>query len=141
MSQRGPQKSQKSDQGRIFRGLGGEHKTELRPGFQKVRFCCYLLHLSQVGRLKKRPSLGTILGTGFVKNTKKGGSRESPKISSKKHSKVDPKMGPFGGYFETRFKAIRNFGSLAPPWTTLAPFWGHFGVILGVIFVILDAVL
>ena len=40
-------------------------------------------------------------------------------------------MGPFGGNFETHFKAIKNLGSQAPPWTALAPFWGHFGFILG----------
>ena len=58
---------------------------------------------------------------------------------------MDTKMGPFGGHFETHFKAIRNLGSLAPPWTALAPFWCHFGVILGSCWgsfcVILDAVL
>ena len=52
---------------------------------------------------------------------------------SKKQSKVVPKMEQFGGHFETRFKAIRNLGSQAPPWTALAPFWGYFGVMLGVI--------
>ena len=45
---------------------------------------------------------------------------------------MDTKIGPFGSHFETHFKAIRNLGSLAPPWTSLAPSWGHFGVILGV---------
>ena len=58
---------------------------------------------------------------------------------------MDTKMGPFGGHFETHFKAIRNLGSLAPPWTSLAPSWGHFGVILvsfwGSTFVNVDAVL
>ena len=58
---------------------------------------------------------------------------------------MDTKMGPFGGHFETHFKAIRNLGSLGPPWLHLGPPWLHFGVILGSflrsIFVILDAVL
>ena len=45
---------------------------------------------------------------------------------------MDTNMGPFGGHFETHFKAIRNLGSLAPPWTSLAPSWGKFGIILGV---------
>ena len=56
-------------------------------------------------------------------------------------------MAPFGGHFKLHFKAIRNLGSLAPPWTALAPFWGHVGVMLGSIlgscwgysFVLLDA--
>ena len=71
----------------------------------------------------------------MLKNVEKSG----------KMSKVDPKMGSFGYHFETRFKAIRNLGSQAPPWTVLAQFWGHFGVILGSCWgafcVILDAVL
>ena len=58
---------------------------------------------------------------------------------------MDTKMGPFGGHFETHFKAIRNLGSLGPPWLHLGPPWLHFGVILGSFwgsfFVILDAVL
>ena len=59
---KGTPKTQKKDQGRIFGGLGGELKMELRPGLQKVRFWYYLVHFSQVGRLKKRPSLGSFLG-------------------------------------------------------------------------------
>ena len=47
---------------------------------------------------------------------------------------MDTKMGPFGGHFETHFKAIRNLGSLGPPWLHLGPPGLHFGVILGVIF-------
>ena len=58
---------------------------------------------------------------------------------------MDTKMGPFGGHFETHFKAIRNLGSLGPPWLHLGPPWLHFGVILGSFwgsfFMILDAVL
>ena len=54
-------------------------------------------------------------------------------------------MGPFGGHFETHFKAIQNLGSLGPPWLHLAPPWLHFGIILGsfwgYFFVMLDAVL
>ena len=125
-----PKNHTKKDKGRIFGGPGGELKMELRPGLQKVRFCCYLLHLSQVGRVQKRPSLGTVLGTRLVKNTKKGGSKKNTKNTSKKDTTMGTKIEQFGNYFETHFKTIRNLGSLAPPWISLAPFWGHFGVIL-----------
>ena len=58
---------------------------------------------------------------------------------------MDTKMRPFGGHFETHFKAIRNLGSLGPPWLHLGPPWLDFWVILesfwGIFFVILDAVL
>ena len=110
-----------------------------------MRFCYYSLHFSKVGRLKKRPSLGTILGQGLGKNTKTGGSKKTQKHIPKQDTKMDTKMGPFGGHFETHFKAIRNLGSLGPPWLHLGPPWLHFGVILesfcGSFFVILDAVL
>ena len=56
----------------IFMGFGGVLEMELRPGLQKVRFCCYLLHLSQVQRLKKEPRFGPMVGTCFVKKTKNG---------------------------------------------------------------------
>ena len=45
---------------------GGVPKRDLKkvpsPGPGKVRFCCYLLHFSKVGGLKKVTFLGTILG-------------------------------------------------------------------------------
>ena len=82
--QRVPQNSQKSDQGRLFEGPGGDLENDLHPGSQKIRFCYYLLHLGQVGRLKKRPSLGIILGQGLGKHTKKAGSKKH----TKKHSKL-----------------------------------------------------
>ena len=129
MSQRGPQKSRKNDQGRIFRGLGGEHKTELRPGFQKVRFCYYLLHLSQAGRLKKRPSLGTILVSGFVKKRKKG----VPKIIKnqvKKTLQSAPQNGTIWGSFRDPLQSNSEFGfsgsTLDRLGSILGSFWGHF---------------
>ena len=58
---------------------------------------------------------------------------------------MDTNVGPFGSHFKTHFKAIRNLGSLGPPWLHLGPPGLHFGVILGSfwgsLFVILDAVL
>ena len=118
---------------------------ELRPGLQTVRFCYYLLHFSQVGRLEKRPSLGQFLGHVLGKTRKNGGSKKSSKNIANKNTKMDTNMGPFGGHFETHFKAIRNLGSLGPPWLHLGPPWLYFDVILGScwgsLFVHLDAIL
>ena len=48
----------------LFLGVSeGVLKMDPHPGLQKVRFCCYLLHFSKVGGLKKEQILGTILGT------------------------------------------------------------------------------
>ena len=68
-----------------------------RPGLQKVRFCYYLLHLSEVQRLKKGPHFGVILGTYFAKKTKKWGSRKVLKTTPKKHSKWVPIGDPISG--------------------------------------------
>ena len=111
---------------------------DLHPGSQKVRFCYYLLHLSQVVRLKKRPSLGTILGTGFAKKTKNGGSKKSSKIMSKNTPKWTPKWDHLGVISRPASKQLGIWVlrlHLGPPWL-------HFGVILGTFsgtfFVILD---
>ena len=98
---------------------------ELRPGFQKVRFCCYLLHLSSVGRLKKRPSLGTILGTGFTKKRKKRVPENHQKTIQKNTPKWTPKWDHLGVISRPASKQL-GIGVL---WLHLGPLWLHFGVI------------
>ena len=61
-----PKWTPKVDQNRQKGCSGGVSKRDLKngpsPGPGKVRFCCYLLHFSKVGGLKKDTFLGTILG-------------------------------------------------------------------------------
>ena len=63
---KGPQMDPKSCEKSIKVCSGGVSKRDLKndpsPGSGKVRFCCYLLHFSKVGGLKKDTFLGTILG-------------------------------------------------------------------------------
>ena len=63
--QRVPKGTLKVEQNRSKAGSGGVSKGDLKmgpsPGPGKVRFCCYLLHFSKVGGLKKNTFLGTIL--------------------------------------------------------------------------------
>ena len=69
----GPKNPKKSIRVEFLGVSEGVLKMEPRPGFQKVRFCHYLLHLSLVQRLKNGPHFGSILGTCFLKKkTKKG---------------------------------------------------------------------
>ena len=64
--QRVPKWTPKVDKNRQKGCSGGVPKRDLKkvpsPGPGKVRFCCYLLHFSKVGGLKKVTFLGTILG-------------------------------------------------------------------------------
>ena len=71
----------------IFKG-GPEMvpKTGPHSGSQKVRFCCYLLHLSKVRRLRNGPHFGSCLKTRFAKNTKKWGNGGCPKTGAEKRS-------------------------------------------------------
>ena len=41
-----PKNHKKAIRAEFLRGLAGELKTDLRPGFPKARFCFYLLHLN-----------------------------------------------------------------------------------------------
>ena len=63
---KGLQMDPKSWQNSIKACSGGVSKRDLKngpsPGSGKVRFCCYLLHFSKVGGLKKDTFVGTILG-------------------------------------------------------------------------------
>ena len=59
-------------------------KTGPHSGSQKVRFCCYLLHLSKVRRLRNGPHFGSCLKTSFAQNTKTWGNGGCPKIGAKK---------------------------------------------------------
>ena len=61
-------------------------KTGPHSGSQKVRFCCYLLHLSKVRRLRNGPHFGSCLKTSFAQNTKKWGNGGCPKIGAEKRS-------------------------------------------------------
>ena len=61
-------------------------KSSPHPGSQKVRFCCYLLHLSKVRRLRNGPHFGSCLKTSFAQNTKKWGNGGCPKIGAEKRS-------------------------------------------------------
>ena len=82
------------------------------PGVQKVRFCNYLLHLSEVQRLKKGPRFGSILGPVLPKKKKeKRGFRKSPKDQSQKTLEMGPKPG--GG--------ILCVGVFFHLWTLLGP--------------------
>ena len=91
---RDPKNPQKSTRAEFLGVSDGVLKTDPRPGLQKVRFCYYLLHLSEVQRLKKGPHFGVILGICFVKKTKKGGSRKVLKISPKKALETGPNRDP-----------------------------------------------
>ena len=63
---KGPQMDPQSCKKSIKACYGGVSKRDLKngpsPGSGKVRFCCYLLHFSKVGGLKKDTFLGAILG-------------------------------------------------------------------------------
>ena len=84
-------------------GLPKTSKMVFKRGFYSRRenhwFCSYLLHLSSVGRLKKRPSLGTILGTGFTKKRIKSGFQEITKNQFKKTLQSGPQNGTIWGSF------------------------------------------
>ena len=122
---RDPKNHQKSTRAELLGVSDGVLKTDPRPGLQKMRFCCYLLYLKLVGRLQKRPSLGTILGTRLVKNTKKGGSEKTPKNISKKTPKWTPKLDNLGVISRRTSKQFGIWG----PWPHLGPAWFHFGFI------------
>ena len=109
-------------------------KTGPHSGMQKVRFCCYLLHLSQVGRLKKRPSLGTILGTGFAKKWKKGFSENRQKSVQKNTPKWTPKWDHLGVISRPISKQLgiwvlwgRLGSTLDRLGSILGSFWSNFG--------------
>ena len=89
-----PENPQKVARAEFSGVLHGAQKRGPRPGVQKVRCCCYLLHLSWVQGLRKGPRFSSILGTCFPKKTKKGGSRKVLKISPKKAFETDPKRDP-----------------------------------------------
>ena len=57
-----PQSRPKSIERVFWRGLKRDLKNGPSPGPGKVRLCCYLLHFSKVGGLKKDTFLGTIFG-------------------------------------------------------------------------------
>ena len=124
---KGTPKITKKRPGQNFQGSWRGAKNGAPSRVSKSETLLLFITLEPGRASQKETQFGDHFGDRFCKKTKNGGSRKSPNISSKKHSKVDPKMGRFGGHFETRFKAIRNLGFLAPPWTALVPFWGHFG--------------
>ena len=95
----GPQKCSKIDPCRIFRVPNGVLKMVPRPGLQKVRFCYYLLHFSQVPGLKKGPRFGVILGISFPKKTKKRGFQKSAKNHFQKSTRNGSQWGP---HFDTK---------------------------------------
>ena len=59
-------------------------KSSPRSGSQKVRFCCYLLHLSKVRRLRNGPHFGSCLKTSFAQNTTKNRKQRMPKNRCRK---------------------------------------------------------
>ena len=61
-------------------------KTGPHSGSPKVRFWCYLLHLSKVRRLRNGPHFGSCLKTSFAQNTKTWGNTGCPKIGAEKRS-------------------------------------------------------
>ena len=61
-------------------------KTGSHSGSQKLRFCCYLLHLGKVRRVRNGPHFGSCLGTSFAQNTKKWANGGYPKIGTEKRS-------------------------------------------------------
>ena len=67
VSPKGPQLDPKSRQKSIKACSGGVSKRDLKkvpsPGPGKVRFCCYLLHFSKVGGLRKGTLFGNHFGT------------------------------------------------------------------------------
>ena len=77
---------------------------ELRPGLQTMRFWNYLIHLSQVGRLKKRPSLGKKRGPVLQKNEKKG-VPENRQKSFQKTFQSGPQNGTIWGSFRDPFQS------------------------------------
>ena len=127
---RGPKNLKKSIRAEFLGVSEGLLKMEPHPGLQKERFCYYLLHLSEVQRLKKGPHFGPILGTCFVKKTKKGGSRKVLKISPPKHSKWVPNWGVLFRLL-TFFGCFFHFPTLLGPtlllersWTSIFHFFG-----------------
>ena len=126
MSQRGPKNHKKTIRAEFLGVLEGSIKRISVQGFKKWDYAVIYDTWARSGVSKRDPVWGQFWGSVLPKNGKKG-FQKIAKNQFKKHSKVDPKMKPFGGNFETRFKAIRNLGFLAPPWTALAPSWGSFG--------------
>ena len=61
-------------------------KSSPHSGSQKVRFCCYLLHLSKVRRLRNGPHFGSCLKTSLHKIQKTEETEEAQQLVQKKRS-------------------------------------------------------